>query len=292
MKIARFKDGGRDTYGLVSGGRAAAREDIVYETGIPLPESVKEFMFDGWLQEASSKIGALEYGREISSLELLHPIPNPPKIICLAFNYTDHAREQNLVPPEDPALVMKPRTALSGAGSDILYPDFVSKLDYEIEMALVMGRTGRDIPEDEALGYVFGYMVFNDVSARDIQAADKQFTRAKGFDTFAPCGPWITTRDEVDDPHDLRLTTRVNGEVRQDSTTCNMHIKIPEIISKISRCMTIEKGDIISTGTPAGAMLNKPGAVFLSDGDRIEMEIEGLGSICNTVRARPPPQQF
>lgn len=287
MKIARFMDGGKETYGLVSGGMAAAREDMVYETGIPFPESVKEFMFDGWLQESASKIGSLEYGRAVPDLRMLCPIPNPPKIICLAFNYTDHAREQNLTPPEDPALVMKPRTALSGTGSDILYPEFVSKLDYEIEMALVMGKTGRDIPEAEALGYVFGYMVFNDVSARDIQAADKQFTRAKGFDTFAPCGPWITTRDEIDDPHDLRLTTRVNGEVRQDSTTCNMHIKIPEIISKISRCMTIEKGDIISTGTPAGAMLNKPGAVFLSDGDRIEMEIEGLGSICNTVRARP-----
>ena len=292
MKIARFRDGGAETYALVRGGMAAAREDIVYETGIPLPESVKEFMFGGWLQECASKISGLEYGRPVSEMELLCPIPNPPKIVCLAFNYTDHAREQNVSPPEDPALVIKPRTALSGTGSDILCPGFVSKLDYEIEMALVMGKTARDIPESEALDHVFGYMVFNDVSARDIQAADKQFTRAKGFDTFAPCGPWITTRDEVPDPHDLRLTTRVNGEVRQDSTTCNMHIKIPEIISKISMCMTVEKGDIISTGTPAGAMLNKPGAVFLSDGDRIEMEIEGLGSICNTVRARPPPQRF
>ena len=287
VKIARVRDGTRDTYALVKDGMAATREDIVYETGIPLPESVKEFMFDGWLDEAAPKAGNLKYGRKMSEFKMLHPIPNPPKIICLAFNYTDHAREQNLSPPEDPALVIKPRTALSGSGADILYPEFVSKLDYEIEMAVVMGKTARDIPQDEALDAVFGYMVFNDVSARDIQAADKQFTRAKGFDTFAPCGPWITTRDEVPDPHDLRMITRVNGEVRQDSTTCNMHIKIPEIISKISRCMTIERGDIISTGTPAGAMLNKPGAVFLSDGDRIEMEIEGLGSICNTVRARP-----
>ena len=292
MRIARVADGKKDTYALVRGAKAATREDIVYETGIPLPDSIKEFMFDGWLAEAAPKADSLEYGRDVSEFRMLHPVPNPPKIICLAFNYTDHAREQNLEPPEEPALVMKPRTALSGSGADILYPHFVSKLDYEIEMALVMGSTGRDIPEDEALESVFGYMVFNDVSARDIQAADKQFTRAKGFDTFAPCGPWITTRDEVRDPHDLRMTTRVNGEVRQDSTTCNMHIKIPEIIAKISRCMTIERGDIISTGTPAGAMLNKPGAVFLSDGDRIEMEIEGLGCICNTVRARPRPQRF
>ena len=127
-------------------------------------------------------------------------------------------------------------------------------------------------------------MVFNVVSARDIQFKDKQFTRGKSFDTFAPCGPWITTADELKDPHNLKLTTKINDELRQNSSTSNMFIKIPEIISKISRVMTLEKGDIISTGTPAGVMLNKPNAVFLKNGDKVEMEIEGLGVLKNTVK--------
>jgi 2-keto-4-pentenoate hydratase/2-oxohepta-3-ene-1,7-dioic acid hydratase in catechol pathway len=127
-------------------------------------------------------------------------------------------------------------------------------------------------------------MVFNDVSARDIQAQDKQFGRAKGFDTFAPCGPWITTADEIPDPQNLKMSTKVNGVIRQNSNTANMFIKIPSIVSKLSKVMTLEKGDIISTGTPAGVMLNKPNAVFLKDGDKIEMEIEKIGKLENTVR--------
>ena len=131
---------------------------------------------------------------------------------------------------------------------------------------------------------IFGYMIFNDVSARDIQNKDKQFTRGKGFDSFAPCGPWITTADEIQNPQNLKMVTKVNGEVRQNSSTSNMFIKIPEIISKITKVMTLQKGDIISTGTPAGVMLNKPNAVYLKDGDQIEMEIEGLGILNNTIK--------
>jgi 2-keto-4-pentenoate hydratase/2-oxohepta-3-ene-1,7-dioic acid hydratase in catechol pathway len=127
-------------------------------------------------------------------------------------------------------------------------------------------------------------MILNDVSARDIQFKDKQFTRGKSFDSFAPCGPWITTSDEIQDPQNLKMTTKINGEVRQNSNSSNMFIKIPEIISKISKVMTLEKGDIISTGTPAGVMLNKPNAVFLKDGDKVEMEIENLGILSNTIR--------
>jgi len=140
------------------------------------------------------------------------------------------------------------------------------------------------VDERDSMGAIFGYMILNDVSARDVQAQDKQFGRAKGFDTFAPCGPWITTSDEITDPQNLKLTTKVNGQMRQDSSTSNMFIKIPSIISKLSKVMTLEKGDIISTGTPAGVMLNKPNAIFLQDGDKIEMEIQGLGKIENTIR--------
>ena len=127
-------------------------------------------------------------------------------------------------------------------------------------------------------------MILNDTSSRDIQAKDKQFTRAKGFDTFAPCGPWITTADEIPDPQNLKMVTKVNGVVRQNSSTSNMFLKVYSIVSMLTSVMTLEKGDIISTGTPAGVMLNKPDAVFLRDGDRIQMEIEGLGKLENTVR--------
>ena len=149
---------------------------------------------------------------------------------------------------------------------------------------MVINKSCKNISEEEAKNSIFGYMVFNDVSARDIQFKDKQFTRGKSFDTFAPCGPWITTADEITNPQNLKLSTKINGEVRQDSSTSNMFIKIPEIISKISKVMTLEKGDIISTGTPAGVMLNKPNAVFLKDGDKVEMEIEGLGKLNNTIK--------
>jgi len=286
MKIARLGYGKNETYGFVSGGRVATRDEITYATGVPIPHSLKDFLFDGWFEEIREKIPDLRYEGELSGFRLLHPIANPPKVVCLAFNYVDHAREQNLTPPEDPALIIKPRTALTGADSDIVCPGFVTQLDYEVELALIMGKTVKDVGPSEASDAVFGYAVFNDVSARDLQLQDRQFTRGKGCDTFAPCGPWITTKDEVDNPQELRLTTRVNGELRQDSSTSNMFIKIPDIVSKISRCMTVEKGDIISTGTPAGVMLNKPDAVFLKDGDEVEAEIEGLGRLHNTVRVR------
>ena len=202
----------------------------------------------------------------------------------MAFNYIDHAKEQNLIPPDEPAIIIKPRATLNGATSDIICPSFVSKLDYEIELALIIGSNCKNISEKEAKEVVFGYMILNDASARDVQAKDKQFTRAKGFDTFAPCGPWITTADEIPDPQNLKMITKVNGVVRQNSSTSDMFLNVYSVVSMLSRVMTLEKGDIISTGTPAGVLLNKPDAVFLKEGDKIEMEIDGLGKLENTVR--------
>ena len=177
----------------------------------------------------------------------------------------------------------KPRTTLCGSNSDIICPDFVTKLDYEVELAIILGRECKNISVTDAKNAIFGYMVFNDVSARDIQFADKQFTRGKSFDTFAPCGPWITTANEIVDAQNLRLTTKINGEMRQNSSTSKMFLKIPEIIAKLSKVMTLEKGDIISTGTPAGVILKNPNLEYLKDGDEVEMEIENLGRINNTI---------
>jgi len=284
MKIARLLDENTETYGIVKGDRVATKDEITYQTGVPIPQSVKDFLFDGWFEEVKEHLENLPYSESISKFKLLSPIPNPNKIICLAFNYTDHAAEQGLQAPEDPAIVIKPRTALNSTDSDIICPDFVTQLDYEVELAIIIGKNCKNISESEAKEAIFGYMVFNDVSARDIQSKDKQFTRGKSFDSFAPCGPWITTADEISDPQNLKLTTKVNGQVRQNSSTSKMFIKIPEIVSKISKVMTLEKGDIISTGTPAGVMLNKPNAVFLKDGDKVEMEIENVGILRNTIK--------
>ena len=284
MKIARLLRDNKETYGFVNGDKVSTKDEITYLTGVPIPQNIKDFLFDGWYDEIKNKINDLPYEENISKYKLLSPIPNPNKIICLAFNYVDHAKEQGLQAPEDPALVIKPRTALNSTNSDIVCPDFVTQLDYEVELALIIGKNCKNISVDDAFDAIFGYMIFNDVSARDIQFKDKQFTRGKSFDSFAPCGPWITTKDEIKDPQNLKMTTKINGELRQNSSSNNMFIKIPEIVSKISKVMTLEKGDIISTGTPAGVMLNKPNAVFLKNGDKVEMEIENLGSLNNTIK--------
>ena len=284
MKIARLIRDGKETYGLIKDDRVATKDDIIYQTGIPIPLNIKDFLFEGWYDEVKDKISDASFKDKLEKFRLLAPIPDPPKIICLTFNYPAHAKEQNLVSPKEPVIFIKPRTTLCGTDSDIMCPNFIKQLDYEIELAVIIGKTCKNVDESESKDYIFGYMVFNDVSARDIQMRDKQFTRGKSFDTFAPCGPWITSADEVTNPQDLQLVTRINGQNRQDSSTKNMFIKIPSIISKLSNVMTLEKGDIIVTGTPDGVALNNPSTPFLKNGDKIEMEIEKLGRIQNTVK--------
>jgi len=284
MKIGRFKESRKETFGFVKDGQVATREEIMYATGIPLPFSISDFLFDGWYEEIKKKSPQLSYNEKLSKYTILAPISNPPKIICLAFNYTDHAQEQKTNPPEEPVIVMKPRTTLTGTNSEICSPSFAEKLDYEVELALVIGKTCKNIDESQAMEAIIGYMIFNDVTERAIQFQDKQFTRAKGFDTFAPCGPWITTADEVPNPQNLKMTTKINGELRQNSSTSKMFLKIPSIVSKLSKVMTLEKGDIISTGTPQGVILNNPNLEFLKNGDKIEMEIENLGKLENTIK--------
>ena len=284
MKIARLVQDGKETYGLIKDDRVATKDDITYQTGIPIPLNIKDFLFEGWYDEVKDKISDISFKDQLEKFRLLAPIPDPPKIICLTFNYPAHAKEQDLVSPNEPVIFIKPRTTLCGTDSDIMCPNFIKQLDYEIELAVIIGKTCKNVDESRSMDYIFGYMVFNDVSARDIQMRDKQFTRGKSFDTFAPCGPWITSADEVTDPQDLQLVTKINGQNRQDSSTKNMFIKIPSIISELSNVMTLEKGDIIVTGTPDGVAMNNPSTPFLKNGDKIEMEIEKLGRIQNTVK--------
>lgn len=286
MKIARIRDNAEgETYALLSpdGSKLVTRSEIQEQTGIPLPLSVTDFMFNEWIKEVNDYQGRLHYSMRLDALELLAPLPNPPTIICLAFNYYDHAKDAGLMPSDEPVIFIKPRTALNSPYSDIICPTFVRRLDYEAEIAVVIGKKTKEVSEDEALDSVFGYMIMHDVSARDIQFKDKQFTRGKGMDTFAPCGPWITTRDEVEDPQNLTIVTRVNDEIRQNSSSLNMVIPIKRIISNLSNMMTIEAGDIISTGTPAGVAMSMPEPRYLKHGDIVEITIEKLGRIRNRV---------
>ena len=284
MKIARLMRDGNETYGLIRDDNVATKDSMINQTGVPLPLSIMDFLFEGWYDEIKDKISSTSFQNKLREFSILNPLPNPSKIICLTFNYPKHAKEQNYESTKDPVIFIKPRTTLCGTGSEIKCPNFVKQLDYEIELAVIIGKTCKNIDEISAKNYVFGYMVFNDVSARDIQMQDKQFTRGKSFDTFAPCGPWITTLDEITDVGNLQMTTRINGQVRQNSSTNNMFINISSIVSKLSKVMTLEKGDIIATGTPEGVALNNPDTPFLKDGDKIDMEIEKLGKIQNTVK--------
>ena len=179
---------------------------------------------------------------------------------------------------------MKPRTAIVGPDEPIIRPRSVKQLDYEAELAIVIGRKGKNIPVSDAEKYIFGYTAFNDVSAREIQFKDRQWTRGKSFDTFAPMGPCITTANQIPDPDDLRICTWVNGKLRQNSSTKNMVFNVYEVVHHLSLVMTLEPGDVIATGTPGGvAVFMKPQPRFLSPGDIVEVEIEKIGILRNVV---------
>jgi 2-keto-4-pentenoate hydratase/2-oxohepta-3-ene-1,7-dioic acid hydratase in catechol pathway len=286
MKIGRIKiEEIGETYGIISadGRKIITKQDFQEQTGVPIPQTVKEFIVKGWFREVEKYLPTVEFSSNINEVNLLAPIPDPSKIICLAFNYYDHARDAGLTPSNEPVIFIKPRTALNHPFDDIVCPKFVQRLDYEAELAIIIGKNTKNIEPEKASESVFGYMIFHDVSARDIQFKDKQFTRGKGIDTFAPCGPWITTKDEILDAQNLQIITKVNGEIRQNSSSSKMVISIEKIISSLSRIMTLEAGDIISTGTPAGVAMSMKEPKYLKDGDIVEITIENIGSIRNRI---------
>jgi 2-keto-4-pentenoate hydratase/2-oxohepta-3-ene-1,7-dioic acid hydratase in catechol pathway len=208
----------------------------------------------------------------VASVKLLSPCL-PGKIVCVGRNYADHAREHNVEVPDVPLLFMKPPSSVIGPGEKILLPPQSKQVEHEAELAVVIGRQTRNATADEAMGCIFGYTIANDVTARDLQQLDGQWTRAKGFDTFCPLGPWIDT--EVN-PHDLRILCRVNGQIRQLGSTRDMVFSIPQLVAFISGIMTLEVGDILLTGTPSG--VGK-----LDAGDAVQVEIEGIGILENPV---------
>ena len=211
------------------------------------------------------------------------PIPRPGKIICVGLNYSDHAEEQGAELPAAPLLFAKFPSSLIGPGDPIVIPPIVTKCDYEAELGVVLGATVKDVSKENALEAVAGYVVANDVSARDLQFADGQWTRGKSPDTFCPVGPLVPV-DDVPDPHALRIRAILNGETVQDSTTANLIFGIDEVISYVSQTSTLEAGDLILTGTPAGVGVFRKPPRLLGPGDEITIEIDGVGSLTNPVQ--------
>jgi 2-keto-4-pentenoate hydratase/2-oxohepta-3-ene-1,7-dioic acid hydratase in catechol pathway len=223
----------------------------------------------------------------LQSLHLGPPIPDPEKVLCMGLNYRDHAEEAGLPLPEVPLFFAKFRNSLIGPNDEIVLPPAASaQVDYEAELAIVIGRRCRDVAAEQALDYVAGAMALNDVSARDMQLQVSQWTMGKAIDTFAPCGPALVTLDELGDLQDLGIRARVNGETLQDANTSLMVFDVAEAIAFLTRVMTLEPGDIISTGTPAGVGMARDPQVWLHDGDVVEIEIDGIGTLRNPVRGQ------
>lgn len=219
----------------------------------------------------------------LDSVRLLAPIPAPGKVVCIGLNYRDHAAEAGLSLPEEPVLFAKFANSVVGPGAAIVVPRAVRRVDYEAELGVVIGRRARRVTVEEALGFVAGYLCANDVSARDLQPKNGQWTRGKAVDTFLPTGPWLVTADEIPDPQALAIRCVVSGEVLQESNTGKMVFGVAELVSFISATMTLEPGDLIVTGTPAGVGFVRRPPRWLEPGDTVSVEIEGIGRLTNTV---------
>ncbi|MGM0887417.1 MAG: fumarylacetoacetate hydrolase family protein [Bacillota bacterium] len=222
---------------------------------------------------------------KLSEVKILPPIAKPDKIICVGLNYFDHCKETGMEPPVSPVIFSKYSNAIAGHNDAIEIPINSTEVDFEAELAFVIGRDAKHVSEEEAIEYVFGYTIMNDISARDLQFQDGQWSRGKTADTFAPFGPVIVTHDEVGDPHKLAITLELNGEIMQDSNTSNLIFTVPKIISFLSQSMTLKPGDLIATGTPPGVGMGRNPKIWLKNGDRINISIEKIGTLSNHVKA-------
>jgi len=227
-------------------------------------------------------------GDEVLSAEkvrLVAPLPRPPKLICIGLNYRDHAEEARMAIPEVPTMFAKFATAVTGHGHPIVLPKNSTKPDYEAEFAVVIGKRGRHVSEERWRDYVFGYTIVNDVSARDFQMATSQWMIGKTFDTFAPMGPAIVTADEIEDPHNLGISLTINGESMQNSNTRNLIFQVPRLIAYLSSVFTLEPGDVIATGTPAGVGFARKPPRWLKPGDEVRIKVDAVGELINPVVA-------
>lgn len=221
----------------------------------------------------------------LTDVTLEAPIPRPGKIVAVGLNYRDHAEEQQKQPPQFPMIFAKFPTAITRHQAPIILPPNSNQVDFEAELCIVIGKTGRAKSVAEAMDFVAGYTIINDVSARDMQAMDKQYVRAKSCDTFAPTGPWIVLKDEIPDPHSLAISLTLNGETMQSSNTHFLIFTVPFLIHYLSQSMTFETGDLIATGTPGGVGVFRKPPIFLKPGDVVSIIIESIGTLTNTVQA-------
>lgn len=290
MRLISYRSaGGGERLGVAAGGHAIAAASLVPGGPATLDELLADP--DRWLDAlrlAATPDRVAGEGFAVADVELLAPVTRPGKIIAIGRNYADHVTEDGAVPPPSPLIFAKFPSSVTGPGAEIRWdPAMTSQVDYEAELAVVIGRRARNVAEGDALDVVLGYTCLNDVSARDLQFGDGQWVRGKSLDTFCPMGPALVTGDELGDPDDLDIACLVNGEVLQHDRTSSMFYSVRQIISHCSRAFTLEPGDVIATGTPGGVGIFRNPPRLLGDGDVVTVAIEGLGELVNTCRVRP-----
>ena len=278
MRIARFEYGGTDRWGFVDDGHALLPPQSA-------PSLLEEALGLGIDELAALRVSSLE-GPALSELRLLAPVPSPPQFLGVGLNYKDHAEEAGLPRPANPQIFGLLPSAIIGPDEAIEMPASSRELDWEVELAIVIGKRGREISRECALDHVAGYTIINDLSVRDVQFADGQFTRGKSFDTLKPMGPWITTVDELGAAADLDLELSVNGVTKQSGNTAQLIFDVPHIVHFLSQEITLQPGAVISTGTPQGVGFSRKPPEFLGPGDVVRLEVSGIGTLTNTV-AKP-----
>ena len=288
MKLVSFGPQGQERPGVMHGADAIVDLTLASQGRI---SSIRNLLEQGeagldevrkWLDHGPEQ----EWVKPADQVRFGPPVTNPTNIICLGLNYHNHAKEQDARLPERPLLFAKAVTSLAGNGDPIWYPADDKYLDYEAELAFVIGKPGFRIEPEEWESYIAGYTIVNDVSAREAQFSDRQWFRGKSCDSFCPTGPYLVTRDEIPDPHSLRLTATLNGELRQDESSADLIFDIPKIIAHVSLDTTLLPGDVIPTGTPAGVGIFMKPPACMSVGDEITISIEKLGSLTNKVEER------
>jgi 2-keto-4-pentenoate hydratase/2-oxohepta-3-ene-1,7-dioic acid hydratase in catechol pathway len=276
MRLVTFSHGGDPRPGLIVGDVVADLSKLGYKNLIA-------FLEDG--ERAISAAGKLAASpgdaQQRTDVKLHAPLLFPPKFICIGLNYRDHALESGMEIPTTPTVFTKYHNAVIGTGEAIQIPPVSQKVDYEVELAFVIGKKGKNIPAAKWEEHVFGYTIVHDVSARDYQMATSQWTIGKTFDTFGPMGPELVSRDEVPDPHNLRISFELNGKVLQDSNTEQLVFRIPDLIEYLSKVMTLVPGDIVSTGTPPGVGFARKPPIFMKAGDEAVCRVEKLGELRN-----------
>lgn len=282
MRLVRYTSDGPSQWGVQDKNRIYPIDEL--EVSAP---TIQKFASKGYRTSLERAISAgATSAVELNDVNLLAPVESPGKIVCVGLNYHDHAEEQDEEIPEKPMLFSKASTSITHPERPIIHPADVSQVDYEVELAFVVGKTAKHVAEEDALDYVAGFTVMNDVSARDAQFDDGQFFRGKSYDTFAPMGPALVTGDDLN-PNHLSLELRVNGETKQSSTTGEFIFTIEELVAYLSRMMTLEPGDVVTTGTPGGVGIFRDPPDLLEPGDEVVAEIEGIGALENHVVADP-----